>query len=266
MYKTNHEKTTIYNFDSVFEFHKFITETPINDAFKKKGTLSSTDMTSPDWHGTKTFEEAQNLLLHGWSVASESINTQLKADVDSITRRSYKSYYDVSGGQVSIGRHLAGLPNSMINRRPVKVPEKIVVVNKDISYPAFWTSDNMLREGIEALKIVQKIEATGARVRLNIIDGAMASDKNIIFKVCIKQPDQRFNLSQMSFPLAHPSMLRRISFRALEVAPETTTALSSGYGNPVSERLIPLICGEKERFIPRQINSAEEFIKKGFTF
>ena len=267
MNKTKNNKTVIYKFSSIIEFYTWIKESQDNPVFYAKSSQEK-DYSDNPWHGTKTFEEALELLHHGWAPAAEKITARLSNDQNAITRSSQKSFYDMVGGNASVPRYIMGVPTSMINTRKVKVPEKIVVINKDICYSAYWSPEAMLEEGIKALQIIRGIEATGARVKLNIVFGSSINSwskngQNILYKICVKQPDQRLNISTMAYPIAHPSFLRRMFFRALEVTPEATSGFTHGYGSPLSQdydKSKALICEAKEYFIPNKIDSVDKFV------
>lgn len=258
MYKETIEKTTYYNFGSVLEFYDFITNTPNNSTFQTRSCESQS--VGIGFNYTKTYEEAVDLLIHGWAPTSEKMDAAINSTETAITRTSYKSYYDVTGGQVSVSRHLAGMPTSMINRRQVKVPEKIVVLNKDVSYHCGWKAQDMMAEGIKALQIIRGVEATGARVKLNVVIGISDSDSFhgdiIALKICVKNPDQRLNLSQMAFPLSHPDMLRRLFLKFVEVAPEVTKKMSFNYGYPLSNNTPvskKIFTRDREHYLPNKI-------------
>ena len=58
-------------------------------------------------------------------------------------------------------------------------------------------------------------------------------DTIIANKVRIKNANERLNLSKVSFPLVHPSYLRRINIRWIERFEYTTKAYNKCYGSPM---------------------------------
>ena len=61
---------------------------------------------------------------------------------------------------------------------------------------------------------------------LSITKNEMAS-----FTINVKQHSQKLNLLKLSFPLVHPSMLRRFGFKWLETTPDIKDrTFSKGYG------------------------------------
>lgn len=55
-----------------------------------------------------------------------------------------------------------------------------------------------------------------------------------MIKVRIKSANEKLNISKLAFPLTHPSMLRRLFLRWIEVYPEITKKFVSGYGRPAT--------------------------------
>jgi hypothetical protein len=78
--------------------------------------------------------------------------------------------------------------------------------------------------------------------------------------VRIKSATEKLNVSKIAFPLVHPSMLRRLFFRYIEVYPNVTKSFVFGYGRPLNEELKKIL-GEKEIFLPNVINQDVQKIK-----
>jgi hypothetical protein len=254
----------VREYDSVAELFYRITNDPVNPVWH--GHQNSNEIGNYSFRGTNSFEEAADLLLHGWTVKAVELERELeKIKVDLPERKSSKSVYNVVGGNASVPRYLQGIPTSMIERKPVMVKERVVVVNKSMSYSADVSKEQIQQESIKALQIVKMIEATGAKVRLNVIWGLRGRVENHVFKVCLKRPDERLNISKMSFPLVHPSMLRRIGFRMLETSRVGDDSYRMTYGWPCDDNS-KKVCGDKEKFIPAILRgTAEEYIKRGET-
>lgn len=270
MKKTKTELSTIYDFNSVYDFVQYLENSPVNPVFQSQQHSTRSETGSNPWSGTHNYDEARDLLFHGWKPAAEKLNAMLQNSAYTPTRTTSFPRYDVVGGQASVPRYLQGLPTNMVNRVPKKVPEKIVIINKDITFHGGWSPEKMMQEGLKSLQIIQAIESTGARVRLNVIIGTSSfnwskGDTNIIFRICLKSPDQRLNVASMAFPIAHPAFLRRIFFKAVEVTPELNkTDFVGGYGKPISihpEKVAAMMTKNGEHFVPNEIKDLQEFLK-----
>ncbi len=230
-------KTEVIEYDSLQEFYKYICDTPFNEAFRWVEHSSVT--ASKNWTKTDSFEEAVQLFKNGWSDMATKLVQKLKV-IESKTEPMMKprSKLDVCGYQAVVPLYLQGVPNNMVNKKMVPVKQKIITLNKSIDYHGGVKADQIIEESIKAMQIIKKLEAQGYRCNLNIALGTSAGygkdEKQFIIKVRIKSANEKLNISKLAFPLVHPSMLRRLFFRFIEVYPNVTKNFVSGYGKPAS--------------------------------
>lgn len=246
-------KTTTYirEFESLSNFYEYITTTPLNKTFCwEKGGLSST-AGSKKFTGTESFDEATQLFKNGWDEMAQKLTKKLKVQPNcSVTSQVQKTVYDIVGFQCSVPRYLQGIPTNMVNKRLTPVKQKVVTLNKDFSYNAMTSTEDIIEASIQTMQVVKKVEAQGVRVNLNIIFGTTAGNTREIIKIRIKSANERVNISKLAFPLVHPSMLRRLCFRYIEVAPTITGSYSRGYGKPLDGSQLKQYC-EGEYVLPR---------------
>lgn len=252
-------KTEVIEFDSLQEFYKYICDTPFNEAFR----WSNHSSVSNDKHWTKTesFEEAVSLFKNGWSDMATKLVQKLKV-IESKTEPTMKprSTLSVCGYQAVVPLYLQGVPNNMMNKKMVPVKQKVITLNKSLDYNGGTSSDKIVEESIKAMQIVKKLEAQGFRCNLNICLGTSAGwpEKQFIIKVRIKSANEKLNVSKLAFPLVHPSMLRRLFFRFIEVYPNVTKSFVGGYGHPASSsELRNIFKGEYllPNFIKKDVNT-----------
>lgn len=251
----NNKETHIIDFKSINEFHDYLNNTPINDVFRWR-TLSSSEESDRKtrFTGTSSFNEAEELLKNGWKQMSEKLTQKLKVEENKMqvtTKR--RTIYDVAGFQCSVPRYLQGVPTSMINVKNVPAKQKVITINKSIDYNVSVNQETIVDESIKALMIVKKIEAQGIKCNLNIVLGSN-EDKAFYVKVRIKNANERLNISKLAFPLVHPSMLRRLLFRFIEVYPDITKPFGRGYGIPAKTDELKNILNDGEYLIPNFIN------------
>lgn len=235
MKQTNTGNTFITEFTSLSEFKNYIDETPQNSVFSGNKERQSSYTGRRSFTFTDNMEEAVRLFTDGWPQQAEELTKTLRMKDVKAENESIKFIRDVVGFQASVPRYLNGHPKSMINKKVVTHKQKVITINKSINYACFVSTANIVIASTEALRIVKKIEEQGIRVNLNIIWGTKAGERNIIVKVRVKNANERLNISKLSFPLIHPSMLRRLFFRFLEVCPYTTRDFTFGYGRPLSD-------------------------------
>ena len=244
-------KNTSYirEFDSLNEFESYITNTPLNDTFRWQ-KLSSTNG-SYSFTQTQSYEEATKLLKDGWSSMAQEITKKLNVIKNQVVNEHVqKIIYDVVGFQASVPRYLQGIPTSMVNKKLVPVKQKVITLDKDISYNASIKTEQIIEASVQTLQLIKKIEAQGIRVNLNLVWGVAAGDTKEVAKVRLKSANERLNISKLSFPLVHPSMLRRLCFRYLEVAPTVTKSYTWGYGAPLDGSQLKTYCKD-EYVLPR---------------
>lgn len=238
-------------FNSLLEFYEYITNTSENECFSG-GRLQSIEN---DYRFTQShsFEEAVELFKRGWQDMSEKLTQRLKVESGNVEEvKDFKNVLSVQGYQPVVPLFLNDIPNCMISRQMKPVKKKVITLNKDISYNGMVKIEQIVEQSIKTLTIIKKMENQNYRCNLNIILGVHGMTKTYIVKVRIKSANERLNINKLSFPLVHPSMLRRLFFRFIEVHPGIPSDFYHGYGIPndigVMKRAYP-----DEIFLPKFI-------------
>lgn len=253
------DKTEVIEYDSLHEFYEYLINTPFNKAFywaKHSSVDSGYEFTK-----TKNFSEAVELFKNGWSDMATKLVQKLKV-IESKTEPTMKpkNVLGVSGYQAIVPLYLQGIPNNMVTKKMTPVKQKVITLNKSIDYKGSVSADQIIEESIKAMQIVKKLEAQGYRCNLNIVLGTTAGypSKQFIVKVRIKSANEKLNVSKLAFPLVHPSMLRRLFFRFIEVYPNITESFVSDYGKPAtSNEMRNIFKGEYllPNFIKKDVNT-----------
>ena len=241
--------TYIREFNNLNEFEGYITKNPLNDVFKWDKLCSTNS--SYKFTETHSYEEATELFKNGWNDMAKKLTKTLKVSQNQVVdAQVQKVMFDVVGFQCSVPRYLQGIPTSMVNKKLVPVKQRVITLNKDISYNCGITTEQIIEASVQTLQLIKKIEAQGVRVNLNLIWGVKAGNTKEVLKVRLKSANERLNISKLAFPLVHPSMLRRLCFRYLEVAPTITESYSFGYGAPLDGSQLKGHCKD-EYVLPR---------------
>jgi hypothetical protein len=262
-------KTLIMEFMSVGDLVKFINENPTNECFEGKN-LQSMSRKQSSFNSTESLDETLNFLEYGWTAESEKLTQKLnlaKQNQPHTARR--KVFQSVVGYTPIVPNYLQGIPTDMLNSKMMSVTQRVVTINKDISYSAFYTNEKIEENSIKAYQIVQSLEAQGIRCNLNVISATECSYcvnvKKIIFKTRIKNSSERLNISKTSFPLVNPDMLRRVDFRLFETIPELKkedNRITYGYGAPMSSFDVQcLVEKDKQYYLNRDISDPKETAK-----
>ena len=251
------DKTEVVEYDSLHEFYEYLINTPFNDAFCwEKHSSVDGDYYFPK---TKDFSEAVELFKNGWSDMATKLVQKLKV-IENKTEPMMKpkNVLSVAGYQAIVPLYLQGVPNNMVTKKMTPVKQKVITLNKSIDYNGGVSADQIIEESIKAMQIVKKLEAQGYRCNLNIVLGSSEPDIKLYVKIKIKSANEKLNVSKLAFPLVHPSMLRRLFFRFIEVYPHVTKSFVSGCGSPAkSSELREVFKGEYllPNFIKKDVNT-----------
>lgn len=256
--------TNNYNvseYDSINEYVDDIHKLPYSKIFinGKKSSVEGMEF----FTGTKSYEEAIELLKFGWSDGAKKLNTSLKiANKDVQSKEVKRAVYDVVGFQASVPRYLQGIPTSMVNTIPTKRKSKTVTIYKSIAYAALVDKDDILKDSVKFLQIIQEIEKQGIKANVYVIHHGYAEKEHLVNLVKVKSASERLNISKLAFPLMHPSFLRRIVFRSIETESRLKNfRWARGYGYPAkraqTESFIKAMKKENVLFIPTLISEQE---------
>lgn len=209
------------------------------------------------WAGTANYKEAQELLINGWDEGAKKLTSTLKIENAKNAKEVSRAIFDIVGFQCSVPRYLQGVPQSMINKKTVKQKQKVITLYKSICYDAGVSSKQILDDSVKFIQIVQEIEKQGIRVNVYTMFHATRGNEQMAMRVKIKSSGERLNISKMSFPLMHPSMLRRIIFRTMETEQRVKGQWCPGYGVPTSTHEVKLMMKPNEHYIPVLISEKE---------
>lgn len=240
------------SYNSLSDFYQYICDTPFNAAFR----WEKHDSVNSDYYFTQTnsFEEATELFKNGWSDMSQKLTQKLKVkESETAVMTKRRNVYDVVGYQCSVPRYLQGVPTSMVRTVNQPVKQKVITLVKSIDYNGGTETSEIVEESIKALQIVKKLEAQGYKINLDIILGTAKKSYSFMVRVRIKSANERLNISKLAFPLVHPSMLRRLMFRWIEVYPKITKDFVGGYGRPSTAAQCRSILKPNEYLLPNFI-------------
>ena len=250
-------KTEVVEYDSLHEFYEYLIHTPFNDAF----CWAKHSSVDGNYYFTKTrdFSEAVELFKNGWSDMATKLVQKLKV-IESKTEPTMKpkNVLGVAGYQAIVPLYLQGVPNNMVTKKMTPIKQKVITLNKSVDYSGSVSADQIIEESIKAMQIVKKLEAQGYRCNLNIVIGSSEPSIKLYVKIRIKSANEKLNVSKLAFPLVHPSMLRRLFFRFIEVYPNVTKSFVGGYGAPsTSDEMRNIFKGEYllPNFIKKDVNT-----------
>lgn len=244
-------KEMVVEFVSLNEFYEYIMNTPTNISFARASCKSRRyGKRAKDWTKTTSFEEAAYLLKNGWTDMSGALTQSLRLEESKMEPfLVQKNVLGIQGFHPIVPLYLMGIPNNMVRKEMHSVKQKVITLNKSITYAWHISSEQIIEQSLKSLMLIKKLEAQHYRCNLNIVFGVNASNFTFLVKVRIKSANEKLNVSKLSFPLVHPSMLRRLMLRFIEVHPKTPIGYTFGYGTPISVNTIKSLL-EGEYFLP----------------
>lgn len=228
MIKKEENGNKVVMFNSISELVQFNRETERTQFYKNYHMSDELGCNRYDFTKTNSYEEAENLLLHGWDEMAEKMTEKIN-NIKCKNEYKNKTVYGVQGYQACVPRYLQGMPDSMVSNKRIVTKQKILNIVKDFGYSSSTSAQTIENESIKVLKTVKNLESRGYRVNLSVTFVSKHRGKYISMMIKIKNASQRMNIKQMAFPMVHPSMFRRIVFGMIERLEETKN-FGRGYG------------------------------------
>ena len=266
-----------YEFDNLTDVIQWIKETEYSKPFRENHyhkVEANMHHTNDEWGGNVTWNESVDLLLHGWKDGAEKITQKIKSTAKADEGiKHQKTFLSMQGYQAHVPNYVMGQPLSMINKKSVVIKQKVVTINRIMSYNGSFSANEIMEYGLRALQIIRKIESQGIRVKLNLLKGTKYDGYVTAEKICIKRPDERINISKLAFPIAHTGMYRKLMFNIIQKQPtweKVDNYFAASMGVPLNDDELRRIYNEPDQyFIPsklyegdvRNINSLDDLQK-----
>lgn len=233
------KKVVFEHFENINSLINTIDSRPNNDVMNGRDSSRSGDSY---FTGTNSYSEAEKLLEKGYTDILPQVKDgirKMEKKVETEFQNIRKIYPEnqVCGFVPHIPNSILNLPNSMINVN--LIPQKQKTINIIYTMGANCGQDKQLffDAGVTLLTAIKILELNRISVKLTLGFMAAAVDKECTYPtVDIKGYGQRLDLQKLCFPLAHPSMFRRIGFKWLETVPNLTDHdFAWGYGRSPEE-------------------------------
>lgn len=207
-------------------------------AYAKENTnrLSSDKRTDNKWSGSESLDDAIALGLDGW----HEIRPEVDRMVDGMNEHINMALGDVfqtvmnySGDSVDMDRYLMGDPECMMDYEMVPAGRMGRVVRVLVNGSASWRvdSDTIKARGALACALVDTLAKLGVGVEVWL---ELATKHRGLHSalILLHSSEQRLDIDNLMFAMAHPSMLRRISFSMMERSawPDAKQIIGAGYG------------------------------------
>lgn len=234
----NKMKVNVEQFKSIAQLKNTIDSRQLNQLFKEEREYDlASENGDEDFTGTKSYSQAEELLIKGWADPLEKMNKEFNKGSKIKADRKTKLYVtnDVVGCVPCVPRAIMGLPDSMIDYSTKTMPVKTMTIVYDSCASAYVKTNTLIENGIVILNLIKYLELQGYKVKLDLMVGTIKVREANIIRVSLKEFKQPLDLKKLAFPLANPSMLRRIFFKWLERTPKLTERrFTRGYGQPLA--------------------------------
>lgn len=232
MYKTyrkNGYNVMYYRFDSISEFVDYLKNAPVQHyAFDRLASETG----SYGFTQTSSLEEALDLIKFGYHEDFEKL-VQLKLKLEKyikMSKKRNKQFNDYIGFAPDVKAYLEGNPLSMLNKK--SEARKKVNVYMNTSFYGNTSKEAIFNRGAIVLSMIEILENMGFSVDLHLFEMSTVDTMMHFSDFVLKSENERMNIQKLYFPLCHPSWIRRLNFRLIEVTPDITSSWSNGYGRP----------------------------------
>lgn len=232
---TNIPKHHYEVFGSLGEFAKYAiaNETP------KSSNKPESFEDGTSWQGgTATLTEACDVARNGYN----AIRSDVDSILDKVTERldmklseHYVTEYATSGSSVDMGRFVTGEPECMLEFLPESSATmgrvvKIIVAG---TASASISASHIIARGVAVVALLETVHKMGVGVELwweSCIEG---TDKAYSTVVKLHDSNDHLDIDSVMFSMAHPAMLRRLTFSVQERSEfARQQGVGGGYGYP----------------------------------
>ena len=147
-----------------------------------------------------------------------------------MSKKRNKQFNDYIGFAPDVKAYLEGNPLSMLNKK--SEARKKVNVYMNTSFYGNTSKEAIFNRGAIVLSMIEILENMGFSVDLHLFEMSTVDTMMHFSDFVLKSENERMNIQKLYFPLCHPSWIRRLNFRLIEVTPDITSSWSNGYGRP----------------------------------
>lgn len=256
MKSTQKDGLFVVAFDNIAELVRYCKNTPNSRSMQR--STSSHKSGESSWYGTSNYEEAERLITDGWEEGFVKLRDNLKdRDVDEeIQNRRFTPKTDFEGYAPCVPHLLVGRPDTMCNADMLPKKYRVVDIISNVSASASTSREDIIKRGVIVVNYINQLEMSGYRCNLHIAELAEEGNERTIYLTKIKDSTETLSIKRISFPLIHPSMLRRFYFKVLETLP-VDNSWNYGYGMPTDAHVDELFKLYKKTFVFPSINTVK---------
>lgn len=193
------------------------------DAKSNTKRRSSDKRESNDWSGSASLDEACELGTTGWHEIRPEVDKLIQSldnVIDSTFGNMFETKFNITGDSGDIDRYLVGDPECMVDY--VDVPQtrmgRVVRILVNGTCNSGVSAETIKQRGAMICSLVDIINRLGVGVEVysEIATETGGNYHSLLTKLHDSQ--QLLDIDNLMFAIAHPSMLRRISFSNMEMS------------------------------------------------
>lgn len=261
-----------FDFYSIQDMRDYIAAMPVGRFYKTSGPSShQTSRERTKFTGSASYDEAEALLSYGCpDIAAKLAKAVCKAQKIELKNSFVRQQ---AGFAPVVASWLCGDPQSMLAVKRQRRQARVIDAYISCSYSCNVSTDAIIKAQSRALSMVRGLEESGLRVNLWSFFAVAGSGREFAYYLRIKKAEEKLNVLKLSYPLCHPSFLRRHFFALLEhTAAADTESLAANYGRPLCGADVSLLdlvsktkkIGENAIIFPSEIGDRKfcSFLKK----
>ena len=218
-------KDFLEKFESISDFQRAINTREVHEFYKD---ILSSEKATKTFAGTESYEEAENLLLHGdKSMAAQLVECNGKRMNETNKTTIYNSPI---GFVPNVPNYLSGRPDNMFAVKTQTYKScKVLNVCVNSAVACSVETKDIIAFNQKLLNVIYTLEKRGYRLNLYVGVVAEFSKSNNIGACFIKVKDsgKLLNVTNVAYPLCNASFLRRHFFKWVETNGKT---FSRSYG------------------------------------
>jgi len=247
MAKRNSKKTV----EKTFSFDE-VMDVCLNNKKWKKAPEHASTYSDFKFTGTENYAEAMGMASNGYPEGVKKL-TDAMGELKQAQGPVIQPFFDVSGDEPDIDRFLNNEPENMVTyENVIKDGIKFVDVYFSYAYGANKKKNQIIARGVQVLSNIDNLEQAGYRVRLIAYHHTMDRACPMKLDIIIKDYNEHVELDRMAFVMIHPSMLRRLGFRLVELY--GPALCRNGYGSCESTGIDGAIDIGPSQFEPESID------------
>lgn len=247
------------HFKSISEMMDVLDKRPNSEIMRNEH--SSSRKGDKGWYGTESYEEASQLMRTGYTEIlpkiKEGLNTSAKAISKFFSPTDLRRPKNLPVGFIpNVPNAILNLPDSMIDVKLTPQKRKTLDIIYIMAGHCGCEIEMWIKAGIALLTTIKIIERRGISVKIDAsFYCGSEHDETAMGSVTVKHYGQPLDIQKLCFPLANPSMFRRIGFKFLETTPIITKeGFAYGYGRGFD-------CDEKA--IKKELETSKTFVLSG---